>query len=403
MAYINLDSPNSNNMGLPGGTAGPDPNRPPRRPARDQRTAYPRNDDFAIPRTGIAPNGPVPGTIPGPTPPPNGYPYPTPPPPQAPPPQQGGSASKEAILAFLRKYPLSTESLRTAFPLMLQQGILPQGSHLENKSTADEIYIPGYGWVDFMHGADTGRPTGEWNFDISGPDGFFDDPIGSWFSQMVGGVIGQLGQPRELPGEVNESYNILKQLTQQRGGGAPDLSELRDHTRSRVAQLQAEPFSQTEEAAQRVKAFDNLERSRAVAIQQVRERLAAQGHDPSSGTVEAAIQQVNQSFDGLRAGNENSLLLNNIDERQRRKSEAMTIEQQLADRMLSASSIDEQSRSSAGNRSIAAAQSMAQIAQYIGNFMDPSSRLGMLLQAIGMIPNYAQQQFSNARDVVSED
>jgi hypothetical protein len=396
MAYIDLET---NSAGLPGGTAGPNPytrtpapRRPPN-PSRRYSSMYDGGDDGSDPGTG-APPAPTPAKPPAPppaTPGSGSEPPPTP--------NKFSHLDQNKILTLLRTFGnATTDHLRAAFPQLLSEGLIPEGSYLENKPTADEIFLPGYGWLDLITGADNGG-GGDWSYSMGEDTGsFFNDPIGAWFSKLVGSVIDQLGQPREMAGQVNDSYNILRQLATS-GGSAPDLTELQNLTKQRVGELNAEPFSATEEAAQRVKAFDNLERSRAAAIQQVRERLTAQGHAPSSGTVESAIQQVNQSFDGLRAQNENGLLLNNVNERQRRKSEAVSLEQQLADRQLSAGSLTEQGRS----RSVGAAGSLSALAQYIANFNDPMSRLAMILQAAGMIPNLESQRFRDAQSQASGD
>ena len=419
MALIDLDTsgydwhqPQQNNSRLPGGTAGPDPNMPrppisgmprvptiPRRPP-PSRIPRPQFDGVAMPgpfTVNMTPgNDPDPGaTLPpgGGTAP--GSPNPNPTTPPTPPTGQFSlGAFRDAFTKLTAGRSGTVDDFITVvFPALQQQfpGIKRFGSK------GEKIQLPDGTVIDAVIAAGVGGRGYAFQVD-NGPGSFFNDPIGSWFASLVGDMIGQLGQGRDTPGQVNEAYEILKRFATG-GWSAPDLGDLRNNTRRRVDELNAEPFSATEEAAQRVKAFDNLERSRAVAVQQVRERLVAQGHAPSSGTVEAAIQQVNASFDGLRAQNENSLLLNNINERQRRKSEAISIEQQLADRLLGASSIENQGR----GQSISAAQALAQMAQYIGNFNDPMSRIAMILQAAGLIPAYAQQQWDNARQSSNDD
>jgi hypothetical protein len=397
MAYIDLDSPRGP---LVGGTAGPaNPYPPVRQPTR---TPTPRPGGFEPSDSPFPfPNVPAPTPTPAPTTPPGGggptvpnpNPNPNPAPPTTPPKFSLG-AFRDAFNRITAGRNGTVEDFITnVFPALQRE--FPDIKRFGSKG--EKIQLPDGTVIDAVIAAGVGGRGYSFQI-VNGPGSFFGDPIGNWFETMIGGIIDQLGVPREVPGQVHEAYEILKRFATM-GGGAPDFSELQANTKKRIAELNAEPFSASEEAAQRVRAFDNLERSRAVAIQQVRERLVAQGHAPSSGTVEAAIQQVNQSFDSLRAQNENGLLLNNINERQRRKSEAITIEQQLADRLLGGASIDMQGR----GQSINAAQTLAAMAQYIGNFLDPTSRIGMLLQAIGLIPQYAQQQWDNANDSANSD
>lgn len=369
------------------------------------RTAAPRTTSpYSTPGLQMpSPTGRVPG---GSVPP---LPVPMPAPAPAPSTNQfNGTLDPNAILNFLRTggYKPSSDGLRAAFPQLMSSGLLPSGSRIRtDRDIIDGIYVPGSGgvqdFVDMLIDVRKDSSGGDWGWNPdypTGPSGFFDDPIGGWFMGIIEDVMGQLGQPRQLPGEVNDAYGILRGLASGAGGagGGPNLDRLRAETTRRAGELNADPFSDTEEQAMRVKTFDNMERARRVAEQQTRERMGAQGHAMSSGTVESAVQQVLNQFSGLRAQGENDLLTSMIGERQRRRSEAMSLEQALAEAENSSAAISTQA--ALGNRSgsISAAQALAQMAQYMGNAQDPMQGLMALMQVAGLVPAYAQQQYDNA-------
>lgn len=101
------------------------------------------------------------------------------------------------------------------------------------------------------------------------------------------------------------------------GGGADD--EFEAAIRQLATFLNAPVFSESDEARRRALRFDQMERRRQAARQQVVERLAAQGHGRSSGTVEMALQQVDQAFDALRDRGEAELLQETLDRTEQRR------------------------------------------------------------------------------------
>lgn len=107
-------------------------------------------------------------------------------------------------------------------------------------------------------------------------------------------------------------------------GTSPDLDEFESAIRRLSEFLNAPVFSESDEARRRALRFDQLERRRQAARQQVVERLAAQGHGRSSGTVEMALQQVDQAFDALRDRGEAELLQETLGRTEQRRMSGLT-------------------------------------------------------------------------------
>lgn len=97
----------------------------------------------------------------------------------------------------------------------------------------------------------------------------------------------------------------------------------------RVPELRGEPFTETEEAGRRVKAFDSLNRERTRAKQRVIEQMGELGHGSQSGTITRALRKVDDAFDALQAAGENQLLLEGTRIREDRRRVADMLEQGL--------------------------------------------------------------------------
>lgn len=218
-----------------------------------------------------------------------------------------------------------------------------------------------------------------------GEGGFFDEELFKWFEGIVKNLLGRLEGPVPAPemraaianlnkivstplarldvSDIDEAIRGLgkiqmtdvdKAIRELRGievpqtgqrpelqqamqalerqlGGVGDIGAFREFvTGTRVPELRAEPFTETEEAARRVATFDQLEVDRQQAKRNVIEQMGGLGHTPTSGLVARALQNVDRQFDQERSRRETALHLEGINIRERRRSEADALMGQLA-------------------------------------------------------------------------
>jgi hypothetical protein len=171
----------------------------------------------------------------------------------------------------------------------------------------------------------------------TGPSPFFDDPLtqpimSSWTQRMS-----QLSQPGPNYGESMNVYrsalkedprytDALKSLSDSIKRKAPPNAYLGQYARStqqRMGELNADPFSSSDEAALKARFFDDLARSRDDRQQQLRERLAGMGMAPTSGTAQEASTLLEGEYEGARAAQQRDLLKYVTDERNRRRDLAV--------------------------------------------------------------------------------
>src|SRR5690606_34616246 len=140
----------------------------------------------------------------------------------------------------------------------------------------------------------------------SGPFGF-DDPATSFFLSALSSRLSSLAAPGPSFGESEAALraalrpdptitSVIKTLASRMGRpsvpGNPHAQQFVERTNARIAELLAGPFSEGDEAALRASFFDQDERDRQAAKQQVLERMGALGHAPTSGPVIEALLEV---------------------------------------------------------------------------------------------------------------
>jgi len=172
-----------------------------------------------------------------------------------------------------------------------------------------------------------------------GPSPYFDDPLtqpimSSWTQRMS-----QLSQPGPNYGESMNVYrsalkedprytNAIKSLGDSIKRKAPPnayLGQYAASTQGRMKELNAEPFSDSDEAALKARFFDDLARTRDDRTQQLRERLASMGMAPTSGTAQEAGALLEGEYEGARASQQRDLLKYATDERNRRRDLAVQL------------------------------------------------------------------------------
>lgn len=267
----------------------------------------------------------VPGFMPG-APAPGSYPVgqQQTPAPQATAPKGFTGLNQSAIMNYLQGLGgPSTANLRAAFPGMLEQGLIPQGSYLENKATADEIYMPGFGWLDTMVGADTGNPS-SWQFSLGGGGGmgnYFSDPLLQGHLNFSQEVIDRLMQPQETNPVLQQAIDRLSRLSYAEDG----LQYLLPIAQKRLAQLDQPAFNAGQREMIQTNFADPLERQRTARMEAEKLRLASRGITPESGVFIDQMSDVNRGFDMARAEGGRKLALEEIAANEARQQEAVQI------------------------------------------------------------------------------
>ena len=280
-------------------------------------------------------------TPPRPEPVPTG-PAPTP----APTPVPFSSFNPSAILQFLRGLGSpSTAALQANFQKLLEQGLIPSGSYLENKATADEIFIPGYGWWDTLVGADTGSPSA-WQFAQSGDGGgfggfggggsFFDDPLLQGYTDVSLQAIQRLLQPQAMNPVLQDAITRLQALGDRRNPGYEQLQTIANR---RLGQLReplfglgadASPEALQRSALLRTQFVEPLVNERAAAEQRALERASARGLGLTSGLTEELSRDIDREFGRNLATTGRDLALYEVEANEGREQEAIQIGQLLA-------------------------------------------------------------------------
>lgn len=164
----------------------------------------------------------------------------------------------------------------------------------------------------------------------------FDDPLTRQFEQQGRKRIGELDTPLPSIGanpQLQAAMAALSQLMSSGGGGASGnagLAQFQGIADKRLAQLDQPGYTGTQQDILRTNVTDPLEGQRAAAKQQVIERLAKQGIQPSSGIAQQALMDVDRSFSQQRTTGERALATNLMDVEEQRKQEAVQIGQILA-------------------------------------------------------------------------
>jgi len=155
---------------------------------------------------------------------------------------------------------------------------------------------------------------------------------GPQFGEYEGALRSGLGQLMTPLGNDPTVAAAMSRLLSGGGGMPANAYEGQYATRTNAAydELMQAPFSQGEEAAMKEKYFGQIELDRGTARQQTLEHLAGMGLAPSSGTAVAALQQVDQHYDQLRASAQNQLLTDTVALKDQRHGQALAASQALA-------------------------------------------------------------------------
>jgi hypothetical protein len=151
----------------------------------------------------------------------------------------------------------------------------------------------------------------------------FKDPWGAQLEQAVQERLKSLGTD-----PLRTSLDAyVQQLLQAEESKKANVGQFVDAMRGRITELQKPAYSEGDEAVLRAKAFDQFERRRQQTLKNNREQVYARGFEPTSGLVQEADQDTNQQFEEGRTAIESDLLLSGLQETQRRKDQALSLDQ----------------------------------------------------------------------------
>lgn len=232
---------------------------------------------------------------------------------------------------------------------------------------------------------------------------FFDDPIGAFYEQHIREALDQL---RALPtAPTLAEVPAVSAPTLGPLPPSPDVEGFRQFVAQLVPSLLAQPFTETEEQARRVAAFDALERARTAAQQRALERISAGGALPTSGTAAALQRLVDRDFDIARAQAENQLLMEALRLRDERRAQAAALQQALAQAGLQQQGLEAERQQAQAQMALQAALEQARLEAQTAALNEAirarsaAEARQRILDAVGLagqIPQYAQQQYQNA-------
>lgn len=153
--------------------------------------------------------------------------------------------------------------------------------------------------------------------------GEFTDPWGSAFERAINERLAQL----ENSPDRTQLDAFMARLLEADQNKQQNTDAFVRQIQGRIGELQQPVYSAGDEATIRAKAFDALERRRQQTLQNEREQVYARGFAPTSGIVQQATADTNQAFEQSRTGIESDLALSAIQETQRRRDQALQLNQ----------------------------------------------------------------------------
>lgn len=217
----------------------------------------------------------------------------------------------------------------------------------------------------------------------------YNDPYTAQFEQVAGRTMADLSQPFSDPTLDDAMVMIRSRAT---GGSNPYVSEFANQARARIAELNQEPFSASEEMRMRTRVEDDAGRRNALAKRDALLDASRRGIADSSGVIQERHAQIDRgtSADLTRADSDLSMFITN--ERQRRRSEATGLGQNLA-------SLGLQESAQADGRILQAATMLASIAAQKRG--ETRARQNDVLQIAQYLSNLGPQRLALAMNVLN--
>lgn len=198
----------------------------------------------------------------------------------------------------------------------------------------------------------------------SDPFSMFDDPATNLLMQTIKKQMSSYSQPVTLD---RDTAGVLDYLRGQMGGGPAIagnglLGDFIGEGRKRIAELNQEPFSASEEEALKTKTKDQLTVDRDSQRKLAEQDIARRGMDDSSGVLDERYKDIDRAYTTADAKSANDLMLYIAGERQSRKDKAAGIAQSLASAGAADAQMQNSAREAASARVMSAAQAIANIA-----------------------------------------
>ena len=257
-----------------------------------------------------------------------------------------------------------------------------------------------------------GGATSPWNSATFFNDPFTQPIMQAWTTRMnnlqqrgpgYGDVEGMLRGYLQPDPRFNEAFGLMMNTAK---GPAPTNAYTPEYAaavRKRYQQLNAEPFTTSDEAALKARFYDKMALDRDAAYDQVRAEMAARGYAPTSGVAAALNEQVGSDYQKAHAAATQDLLEYTAGEAQRRKDLGVTIKGQLAQQGGADAQLAVQWNAARANILANAAQALATMrgqglsaAEGIAglrrqSYLDDQNRLDALLQT-SALPSALEQQ-----------
>jgi hypothetical protein len=208
------------------------------------------------------------------------------------------------------------------------------------------------------------NPFGSTSTASTDPFSMFDDPATNLLMQTIKKQMAQYNQPVTLD---KDTAGVLDYLRNQMGGGPQIagnglLGDFVSEGRQRIAELNQEPFSASEEEALKTKAKDSLTIDRDTQRHLAEQDIARRGMADSSGVLQDRLKSIDASYTAADAKNANDLMLYIAGERQNRHDKAAALAGQLSAAGAADAQMTNQAREAASARVMSAAQAIANIA-----------------------------------------
>jgi hypothetical protein len=124
---------------------------------------------------------------------------------------------------------------------------------------------------------------------------------------------------------MDDALNNLQDMMKRSAPRNAYLDQYGASTQQRMAELNQDPYTASDEAALKARFFDDLARTRDDRTQQLQQRLASMGMAPTSGTAQEAGALLEGEYETARAGQQRDLLKYTTDERNRRRDLAVQL------------------------------------------------------------------------------
>mgnify|MGYP001566350480 CR=1 FL=1 len=220
---------------------------------------------------------------------------------------------------------LTQEMLKSKEKELLAAGMRLHTSRSGNTAWVD---VPGIGLVDVIQDTgglnrrawqEPGRNQPSVGGGFSGAGSFFDEPTTRMFQEYLQRQMGSLEEQRTRQQQANVGLAARQAQAQEA------TNRLVAFLTQRAGQLQQPAYTGPEQEILRTQALDPIEADRQAAQQQALYNISARGLTPESGISQALANEIDAGYNRTRAGAQNRLAYQQINERRGREQEAQQL------------------------------------------------------------------------------